>query len=131
MNLAMIQRLVISNCRGKIDIDAYRRIVPSLNILRGRTAAIKAGFPVYHTCTIHKRLFHDSTIRLEKINPKGNGIGIINNISMFKIKKTSSRRSRVVINDDKIPKPNVSLAFFVKKKLGLQYFLTTYIHTLR
>jgi len=105
----MIQRLVISSCRGKIDINACRKIVPSLNILQGRTSVIKTEFPVYRTCIIHKRHFHDSAIRVEKINPKENGIDVIDNISTFQIKKRPPRRNRVVISDDKILKSNVSL----------------------
>ncbi|XP_028047226.1 required for meiotic nuclear division protein 1 homolog [Monomorium pharaonis] len=102
MNLAIIQRLVLSSCRDKIDI--YQRIVPSLNILRGRTV-IKAGFSSYK-CTVYKRFLHDSTIHSAKINPKENGTDIVDNISTFKIKKTPSRRNRVIINDDKSSKPN-------------------------
>lgn len=108
MSLAMIQRLVISSWRGKVDIDAYRRIVPTLNILRETTTVIKAVFPVHHTCITHKRPFYDSAVCLEKINSKENGAGIIDNISTFQIKKRPSRRNRVIINDDKIPKSNVS-----------------------
>ncbi|KYN32556.1 hypothetical protein ALC56_13037 [Trachymyrmex septentrionalis] len=104
--LAMIQRLVISSCRGKIDIDTYRRIIPSLNILRERTAVIKAEFSIYHMCTVHKKHFYNSTIYLDKINPKENGIGIVDNVSTFQIKKRSPRRNRAIINDDKIPKLN-------------------------
>jgi len=105
MILAMIQRLVISNRRGKIDIDTYRRIIPSLNILREKTAAIKAEFSIY-MCIAHKKHFYNSTIYLDKV--KENGIGV-NNISTFQIKKRPSRRNRAIINDDKIPKLNVSL----------------------
>jgi len=109
MSLAVIQKLVISSCRGKIDINACRKIVSSLNILQERTSVIKAAFPVCRTCIIHTRHFHDSAIRLEKINPKENGIDVIDNISTFQIKKRPSRRNRVVISDDKILKSNVSL----------------------
>jgi len=66
-------------------------------------------FPIYRTYTIYKRHFHNSAICLEKINPKENGIDVIDNISTFQIKKRPSRRNRAVISDDKIPKSNVSL----------------------
>lgn len=107
----MIQRLVISSCRGKIDINAFQRIKSSLSILQQSATVIKTGFPVNRTCIIHKRSFHDSTNYLEKINSKKNGIGIINDISTFQIKKRLSRRNRIVINDDKILRPNVSLLY--------------------
>jgi len=107
MSLAVIQKLVISSCRGKID-NACRKIVSSLNILQERTSVIKAEFPVCRTCIIHKRHFHDSAICLEKLNPKENEIDVTDNISTFQIKNRPSRR-RVVISDDKILKSNVSL----------------------
>lgn len=102
-----IQRLVILSCRGKID--TYRRIIPSLSILRERTAVIKAEFSIYHMCITHKKHFYHSTIHLEKVNLKENGIGIVDNVSTFQIKKRPSRQNRAIINDDKIPKFNVSL----------------------
>lgn len=102
----MIQRLVISSCRGKIDINAFRRIKSSLSILQQSAAVIKTGFPVNRTCIIHKRSFHNSANYLEKINSKKNGIGVINDISTFQIKKRPSRRNRIVMNDDKILRPN-------------------------
>lgn len=106
MILAMIQRLVISSCRSKIDIDTYRRIIPSLNILRERTAVMKAEFSIYHMCIIHKKHFYNSTICLDKVNPKENRIDIVDNVSTFQIKKRPSRRNRAIITDDKIPKLN-------------------------
>lgn len=119
MSLAMIQRLVISSCRGKADIDAYRRIVPSLSILRG-TTVVKAVFPVHYICITHQRLFYDSTVRLEKINSKENGTVITDDISTFQIKKRSSRRNRAIINDDKILKSNVS-SLYQDKELKLSH----------
>lgn len=110
MNLAMIQRLVISGCRSKIDINAYRMVAPSLSVLHGRTEVIKAGFPVPHTCMIHGKSFHDSTIRSEKINSKESGCGIADNVSTFQMKTRPSRRNRTIISDTS-PKYNVSLYF--------------------
>ncbi|XP_011695110.1 PREDICTED: uncharacterized protein LOC105454280 isoform X1 [Wasmannia auropunctata] len=109
MSLAMIQRIAISSCRGKVDIDAYRRILlPSLSVLRERTAVTEAGSSVCHACVIHKRPFHESTIlrELERINPKESGISVTDDISTFQMNKRPARRSRVVIKDDKTPKSN-------------------------
>ncbi|KYN02712.1 hypothetical protein ALC62_06512 [Cyphomyrmex costatus] len=106
MNFATIQSLVISSCKDKINIDTYRRIVPSLNILRERIAVITAGFSIHHMCIVHKKHFHSSTVHLEKVNLKENQIGINNVSSTFQIKKGPSRRNRIIINDDKIPKLN-------------------------
>jgi len=100
----MIQRLVVSSCRGKINIDAYRRVASSLSVSYGRIAVIRPEFPAHYTCTIH-RFLHDSAIRSEKINPKANGCDIVDTISTFQIKKSPSRRNRIVINDT-ILKPN-------------------------
>lgn len=105
----MIQRIAISSCRGKVDIDAYRRILlPSLSVLRERTAVTEAGSSVCHACVIHKRPFHESTIlrELERINPKESGISVTDDISTFQMNKRPARRSRVVIKDDKTPKSN-------------------------
>jgi len=102
MNLAIIQRLVISGCRGKID----RRVVSS--ILYGRTV-IKAGFPVHYARMIHGKSFHDFTVRSEKLNSKENECDITDNASAFQMKTRSSRRNRTIISDT-ILKSNVSLS---------------------
>lgn len=101
MNLAIIQRLVISGCRGKID----RRVASS--ILYGRTV-IKAGFPAHYM--IHGKSFHDFTTRSEKLNSKENECDIADNASAFQMKTRSSRRNRTIISDT-ILKSNVSLSY--------------------
>ncbi|XP_077254923.1 required for meiotic nuclear division protein 1 homolog isoform X1 [Temnothorax americanus] len=106
MSLAMIQRLVIASCRGKIDIDGLRRVASSPGILHGRTAVINTWFPPTHyTRVIHRKPFHDSAIRSERINAKENEREVVDNISTFQIKKGPSRRNRVAISD-KVLKSN-------------------------
>lgn len=100
MSLAMIQRLVVSSCRGKVNVDACRGIVLSLSATRGWTTVTETRFP--------RRSFYDSAIRSERINPpRKNGCGVLDNLSTLQIKKRSSRRNTGVLND-KTPKPNVS-----------------------
>lgn len=112
----MIHRLVLSSCRSKINIDAYWKIVPSLRTLQKTSAMVQTEFPTYVMCIIHKRLFHNSAIlQLQKNKLKENGTDVVENISTLQIKKRSTRRNKVVISDDKIPKPDVSL--FQCKKL--------------
>ncbi|XP_011883039.1 PREDICTED: uncharacterized protein LOC105570452 [Vollenhovia emeryi] len=94
MSLAMIQRLVISGCRGvRIDID--RTVAPCLSALLGRTAATWTTFPR----AVPRRPLHDSAIRSERVNPRENGCGVADDISAFQLKKRPSRRSRSVISD--------------------------------
>lgn len=107
MSFATIHRLVISSYRDKIAIDAKWRIISSLSILqRKKTAVVQTD-----TCTNHKRFFHNSVIRPQKNQLKESGTAI-ENISALQIKNRPSRRNRTIINNDKIPKPNVSLCNF-------------------
>lgn len=110
MNLRMIHRLALSNCRNRLNIDTYWRIVPSLRVLQKKPAVMQTEFPAHNVCIIHKRLFHNSIIlQLQKNKLKENDI---ENISALQIKKRSTRRNKAAISEDKAPKPDVSLHFF-------------------
>lgn len=106
----MIHRLVLSSCRSKINIDAYWKIVPSLRTLQKKSAMVQTEFPTYVMSIIHKRFFHNSAIlQLQKNKLKENGTDVIENMPTLQIKKRPTRRNKVVISDDKVPKPDVSL----------------------
>ncbi|KAL0118032.1 hypothetical protein PUN28_009014 [Cardiocondyla obscurior] len=104
MSLAMIQRLVLSSCRGKITINLPQRIASSLNVLLEKTVTIKDRNSAHYTCIV-RRSFHESAISMGNISPKENDCDIVGNIPALQMKNSPIRRSRNTRNTQ-VPKPN-------------------------
>lgn len=109
MNLRMIYRLALPNCRNRINIEAYWGIVPSLRALQKKPAVMQTEFATYNVCIIHKRFFHNSIIlQLQKNKLKENETDV-EDISTLQIKKRPTRRNKTIICEDKMLKPDVSV----------------------
>lgn len=113
MSLAIIRRFAITSCRGKIEVDACRKIVSlsSLRLLSHGRTTVHATFAARNAQrTVHGRLFR-STAYLCKHDLKDEDRATVTadgDISTLQIKKRPPRRNRAVVNDDKAPKSSVS-----------------------
>lgn len=104
ISIAMIRRFAVLGCRNNINFT-YRRVTSTLHHLQGRIMT-RTVIPAYDARVIHTRLLHYTSSFCKN---KSRDDVVTEDMPTLQIKRPP-RRNRVIINDDKTPKSNVSLS---------------------